>query len=284
LEDPVLERNLGVYAWRVKQDLSQAAVYYEKAIHLAPGQYRYYPELDEIYTQLGETAKRNQLFAQAPADVLDRDTVRVRRALLHIQVGEFQNALSLLNDHHYKPWEGGAIVRQIFVLANLTNGKTFLTANNSVDAERAFRRAQEYPTNLGVGKPAQPHDEEAWYWLGVALAAGGKSSEAQDAWKTAVKQGRAAGGISGVFAAGALMKLGQGDEAEKLLTAACAIAKQPEASAQSFYVAGLAEHLRNHESEAQQDFRRALELDPLLWQARFELDQSIGAAKEKGNR
>ncbi|HLY63354.1 MAG TPA: DUF5107 domain-containing protein [Terriglobia bacterium] len=277
LADSVLERDLGVYEWRVKKDLKQAAAYHENSIRLAPKQYRLYPELDEIYTQLGETAKRVQLFARAPVSVLDRDTVRVRRALLHIQKSEFQDALSLLADHHYKPWEGGAIVRQIFVLANLTGGKAFLAAKNPVEAERAFRRALDYPANLGVGKPANPHDEEAWYWLGIALAAQGKVSEAQDAWKTCTNEGGAAGGAAIVFAAGAMMKLGQASEGESLLVKASAEANRADATAHSLYVAGLAEDLRNRQPEAQQDFRRALELDPLLWQARFELDRNTSA-------
>jgi tetratricopeptide (TPR) repeat protein len=279
LEDPVLERDLGIFAGRVKKNLREAAAYYERAIALTPGQYRLYPELDEIFAQLGETAKREQLFARAPIEVLDRDTVRVRRALLHIREGESQKALSLLNDHHFKPWEGGAIVRQMFVFANLTNGKAFLAAKKPMEAEGAFRRALDYPANLGVGKPDRPHDEEAWYWLGVALATEGKSREAQDAWNNAVKQGKTIGGISGVYAGAALSKLGRDAEATKLSEAATSIAKQPTASAYSLYIAGVAEQLQNHEPEAQKDFRRALELDPFLWQARYELDRSTGAAK-----
>ena len=171
------------------------------------------------------------------------------------------------------------MVRQIFVLANIAHGKAFLAGKNPVEAERAFRRALDYPTNLGVGKPDQPHDEEAWYWLGVALAAEGQAGVAQEAWETAVKEGKAAGGVSGLFAAVAMMKLGQSSEGERLLAAASEMANRPEARAPSLYVAGLAEHLLNHEPQAQNDFRRAVDLDPLLWQARFELEQSTGAAK-----
>jgi tetratricopeptide (TPR) repeat protein len=274
LEDAVLERDLGVYAWHVKKDPAEAAAYYENAIHLAPSQYRYYPELDEIYAQLGETSKREQLFAHSPSAVLDHDTVRVRRTLLYIQQGEYQNACSLLRDHHYKPWEGGALVRQIFILTNLTHGKASLAAKNPAEAEQAFRQALEYPVNLGVGKPDKPNDEEAWYWLGVALAAQGKSSEARDAWKTAVKEGEEARGASGVFAAAAMMKLGRSSEGEKILGAAISRANRPGASAQSLFVAGLAEQLQDREFEAQSNFHRALELDPQFWQARVELIRS----------
>ncbi|HET7841006.1 MAG TPA: tetratricopeptide repeat protein, partial [Terriglobia bacterium] len=278
LEDPVLNRNLGVYEWRVNKNLPQAARYYEQAIRLAPGHYRYYPELDEIYAQLGETSKRDSIFSQAPAEVLNRDTVRVRRALLYAQEGEFANALGLFNGHDFKPWEGGAIVRQIFVLANLSEGRTLLAENKSVKAEQAFRRALEYPVNLGVGKPDKPHDEEAWYWLGAALAAEGKANDAREAWSAAAKEGSTADGVSAVFAAGALMKLGRADEANKILESIRGAAGQPGASARALYAAGLAERLLDHEPAAQENFRRALELDPSIWQARFELDRTAKAA------
>ena len=66
------------------------------------------------------------------------------------------------------------------------------------------------------------------------------------------------------------------------LTASMAVAEranEPEASAQVLYATGLAERFRNHEGAAQADFRHALELDPLLWQARFELNRDLAARR-----
>jgi tetratricopeptide (TPR) repeat protein len=276
-EDPVLERDLGVYAWRVKKDLAQAATYYESAIQLAPNNHRLYSDLDEIYTQLGDYSRREKLFATAPSGVQERDTFRARRALFLVEQRRFDQAMELFNNHHFNPWEGGQIIREIFVLANIERGRAALEAKKYAEAKRAFRQALEYPVKLGVGKPDKPHDEEAWYWLGTALAAEGEASSAREAWQTVVKEGNAAGGVSGVFAAGAMIRLGQVAEGEKLLAAACAAANQPDASGRSLYVAGLAENLRNHEHEAQTDYRRAVELDPLLWEARFELNRSTTA-------
>jgi tetratricopeptide (TPR) repeat protein len=278
-EDPVLERNLGVYEWRVKKDLPQAAAYYEKAIQLAPAEYRYYADLDDIYTQMGDVSRRQKLFASAPEAVLDRDIIRARLALLLVEQRQFDQALAILMNHHFKPWEGGQIIREIFVLAELEKGKRALESKSYAGAERSFRQALEYPVNLGVGMPDKPHDEEAWYWLGVALAAEDKTGDAQQAWNTAMDEGRTRGGPAAVFAAGALQKLGQTPEAEKMLAAVAERANEPEASAQALYAAGLAERFRNHEDAAQADFRRCLELDPLLWQARFELDRGLAAER-----
>jgi len=278
-DDPVLQRNLGIYEWRVKKDLPQAAAYYEKAIQLAPAQYRYYADLDDIYTQIGDVSRRQKLFASAPSAVLDRDIIRARHALLLVEQRQFDQALEILMNHHFKPWEGGQIIREIFVLAQLEKGKHALASKSYQEAERSFRQALEYPVNLGVGKPDKPNDEEAWYWLGVALAAEDKTSAAQQAWSTAVEEGRVSGGRATVFAAAALEGLGQKDQAKNMLTAIADKTNEPEQSAHALYAAGLAERFQNHEQAAQADFRRALEMEPLFWQARFELNRS--ASQEK---
>jgi tetratricopeptide (TPR) repeat protein len=228
---------------------------------------------------MGDSAQREKLFAAAPAEVLARDTIRARHALLLVEQHRFDAVTELLNGHRFKPWEGGQIIREIFVATNLEKGRRALDTNDYLDSERAFRQALEYPVNLGVGKPDKPHDEEAWYWLAVALDAEGNSTGAREAWRTAVEEGRAAGGTSAVFAAAVLQKLGHQSEAETLLAAAISPGNRRDASAQAFYVAGLAERFRNHPQAAQAAFRNATQLDPLLWQARFELERNADAAK-----
>jgi len=269
-DDAVLERNLGVHAWRVKNDLKGAAAYYGKAIQLAPHDHHLYVDLDEIYAQLGDNAKRAALFAKTPNDVLERDTVRVRRALLLIEEGHCDEALETLARHRFKPWEGGEIVRQVFVRANITTGKRALANQDYAQAEQAFRRALEYPVNLGVGKPDKPHDEEALYWLGEALAVQDKVDEARNAWRNAATTSGSAAGVAAVFRAAALGRLGQTEESSKAL-ATFANPGQENTSAYDFYVAGLAEQILGHEDEAQKAFAHALELDRSFWPARVEL-------------
>jgi tetratricopeptide (TPR) repeat protein len=270
----VLARNLGLYAWRVKKDMAAAAGFYERAIQLAPNDYRLYVDLDEIYTQLGDSARRAKLMAQAPAAVLDRDTVRVRRALMLLQQKQDDQALEVLMNHKFKPWEGGEIVRQVYVAAHLEKGRASLAAGRPREAEEAFRRATEYPVNLGVGKPNVPHDEQALYWLGEALAAVGNAEAARASWKGAAA-GERKTGVSRVFQAAAMRRLGQEAEAEKILDELVKVGEKDEASASRLYVAGLIERLRNREEPARESFRRALELDPTFWPARLELDRNL---------
>ena len=267
-EDAALERNLAMYAWRIKHDLPTAADAFLKAVRLAPAQYRLYPELDEIYAQLHQNEKRSELFSGAPKSVLEHDTVIVRRALLLVEEHQFDAALGLLAGHRFKPWEGGRIVRDMFVLANLEKGRLAMQSKQFPAAEQAFRRALEYPVNLGVGKPRQPDDVEALYWLGDALAAEGKMKEAQTAWQNAVDSD-VMHGSSSVFRALALQRLGKEDQGSKMLQQLAAVKNGN--SAVEFYTAGLAERFRGREQAAQSDFEQALLKDPGLWSARFAL-------------
>jgi tetratricopeptide (TPR) repeat protein len=260
----VLLRNLGVYEWHVKENLASATSDYTRAIALSPNDYRLYEDLDEIYEEAGNTDARAKLFRNAPAGVLDRDTVRARHALFFIEQLQPDPALALLAGHRFKPWEGGVVIHNIFVRANMQKGKIALAAHQPQQAAQDFKAAMEYPEELGTGQPAQPELSEQFYWLGVALAAQNKSAEAAKAWETAAR----GNGKADVFPALACRKLGQNDRAEQMLQQVIAGASRPSPVANDFYAAGLAAHFQGDTERAQQYLSRALALDPLFWPAR----------------
>jgi tetratricopeptide (TPR) repeat protein len=264
-EDPVLLRNLGVYAWHIKGDRTSAASYYCRAIALQPEDYRLYTDLDEIYEEEENTAARAKLFRAAPTAVLDQDTVRARHALFLIEQSQPEAALALLVKHQFKPWEGGVVIHNMYVVANMERGKKALTEHNPEQAAEAFREAMQYPDNLGTGQPAEPELAEQLYWLGVALEAQGNTAAATNAWQRAAAQGH---GRADVFAALADRKLGQTEVAQQILDQCIERAGQPDAVADDYLVAGLAEHYSGHADRAGMDLQHALALDPLFWQAR----------------
>ncbi len=263
-ENAVLLRNLGVYEWHIKKDLTSAATDYERAIALSPKGYRLYTDLDEIYEEAGNASARGRLFQDAPADVLDRDTVRARRALYFLEQLQPDQALEIFAGHRFKPWEGGVAIHSIFVRATILKGREALAAHQPQQAAEDFKAAMEYPEDLGTGRPAQLEFPEQFYWLGVALAAQDKTAEATKAWQNAVQNG----GKRDVFSALAYRKLGQASRAQQMLEQCIAGAEKPNPSASDYLVAGLAEHALGNKDRAQQDFRHALMLDPLFWQAR----------------
>jgi tetratricopeptide (TPR) repeat protein len=274
-EYSVLMRNLGLYAWRVKNDLVGAAGLYEKAIKLAPEDYRLYVDLDEIYFCLGKAGSREKLFAQAPASVLDRDLVRVQRALFLTQVGEYDGAVALLLDHHFKPWEGGVRLREMYVLANFQKGRRALEDNKPAEAVAAFRKALEYPRNLGVGKPDKPHDEEVLFWLGEALQAAGSADAAHDAWTQAAAEGKDGLTLSRLYRGLALRRLGQPEEADKILIPLAQIKAGETPGAAELYASGLLSLFDDRSDLAAGKFTAALAADPDFWPAKFALDRVI---------
>ncbi len=264
-DNPVLLRNLGVYQWRIKKNLASAAGFYSRAIHLSPNDYRLYSDLDNIYEQQDDTAARMKLFTSTPATVLGQDTVRARHALLFLEQSKPEEALALLVNHHFKPWEGGVVVHNMFVLANMEKGKRALANHQPAQAADAFREAMQYPEDLGTGEPSHPDNSEQLYWLGIALKAQGKDAEATAAWKQAATAGS-------VYSALADRKLGQDQQAKLIFDRHIQAASKPGAKANDYYSAGLAEQYSGNTERARDHFRRALELDPLLWQARIALN------------
>jgi Tfp pilus assembly protein PilF len=277
----VLYRNLGVYAWRVQNDPAAAADYYASAIKQTPSDYRLYVDLDELYTQLGKTSERKKLFASAPPEVLGKNAVRNRRVLLDVQERHYDEALNVLRGYNFKAAEGSRISHELFVLANVQKGRAAFAAGQFGAAEGSFRAALEYPTNLPVGKPEHPQEQEVLYWLGRALEGQGQKTAAEKAWQQAVEEMRAArggeegrgGGSSMFYAALAMERLGHADEAARILDGLAGRPGEGRGSAYNYYVAGLVENYRKQDSQAAASFRRALELDPELWQARLELQR-----------
>ncbi len=264
-ESSVLLRNMGVYEWHVKDNLANAAKYYVRAIALSPKDYRLYEDLDKIYEEGSDTAARTTLFHGAPAEVLDRDTIRARHALLFLEELQPDQALALLTEHTFKPWEGGVVVHNIFVYANLEKGKMALAAHRPQEAAQDFQEAIRYPENLGTGEPAQPELAEQFYWLGVALDTQGKRTDARAAWTKATTEHD---GRAGVFSALAYKKLGQSALTQQLLEQCIAGAESPNATADDYLRAGLAERYSGNTERARRDFQLALKADPLFWQAR----------------
>ena len=269
----VVMRNLGLYAWRVKNDLPDAASFYEQAVKLAPEDYRLYADLDEIYFRLGSAGRREKLFAEAPASVRDRDTVLVRRALLLTQERQYDRAVGLLMDHHFKPWEGGVRVREMYVLANFEKGRRAMDDNLPAVAEAAFRKALEYPHNLGSGKPDKPHDEEVWFWLGEALRAQDKADPAREAWTQAAEEGRDTSPLADLYRGLALRRLGQDEASAKTLGPLMQVRLGEKRAAVDFYAAGLLDLYEQHSPEAAAKFMAALAANPEFWQARLMLDR-----------
>jgi len=276
----VLLRNLGVYEWHVKHNLPKAAEEYTRAIQLSPHEYRLYPDLDEIYEQEDNVSARAELFRTAPSDVLAHDTVQARSIVFLMEQKRYDDALAALASHTFTPWEGGMAMHSMFVFANLQSGKRELVDHHPAQAEKYFRAAMLYPENLGTGKPSQPDTAEQLYWLGNAMEAQGRKSDANATWEHVAAQGEDHAGRCALFSALANQKLGKQTAANDMLQQCTRAAEQPDASASTVLQAGMAEQSSGNAERARQNFHRALTMNPLDWRARIALADGVNSGAE----
>jgi tetratricopeptide (TPR) repeat protein len=131
-----------------------------------------------------------------------------------------------------------------------------------VEAVAAFRKALEYPQNLGVGKPDKPHDEETLFWLGEALQAAGSADAAHGAWTQAAAEGKDGPTLSRLYRGLALRRLGQPEEADKILIPLAQIKAGETPGAAELYASGLLSLFDNRSDLAVGKFTAALAADP----------------------
>ena len=178
-------------------------------------------------------------------------------------------------NHTFKPWEGGVHVHEMYVLANFQKGRRVLEGNQPAAAEAAFRKALEYPHNLGSGKPDKPNDEELWFWLGEALKAQGKAEAARDAWTQATEEGQGRSPMASLYCGLALRRLGLDEASTKILGPLMQVKVGEKHAAAKFYAAGLLDLYEHRSPQAAAKFVAALGADPEFWQARLALDRVV---------
>ena len=159
----------------------------------------------------------------------------------------------------------------MFSFAEIQAGRGALAAGRFNQAQQDFERALTYPANLGIGKPENPDQSTAQYWLGIALQKQGNKEAARSAWEQLLKQTPATA-LSRYYGALALQGLGRKKEAADALINLAEAPVHGKNSAENYYIAGLAERQRGQEQQANLDFRKALEIKPSFWQAQLELD------------
>jgi hypothetical protein len=68
-----------------------------------------------------------------------------RGLLLNIVKRRFDAALDVLKGHDFRPWKGGRVIRQLFVLANLGKGRQAFAAGK-FEATGSTFQAETFPT------------------------------------------------------------------------------------------------------------------------------------------
>jgi tetratricopeptide (TPR) repeat protein len=225
-DDPVVLRNLGVGAVNVTGDLDAAREHYERAIALAPDDERLLYERDQLAARAGESvSSRIARLEAARGPVGRRSDLSATLAQLLALSGRLEESEAILTGQAFQPWEGGeGMVLAAWETLKKARAEQALAAGNPAEAVRQVREALTPPRNLGEDRHLLANRSDLDLLLGDALMGDGQEASAREAWRRAAESGgdfvsMAPTEFSSktVYSARALLRLGRGDDARRLL-------------------------------------------------------------------
>lgn len=186
---PVVHRNLGIAYFHISSSPNKALQEFERAHEANPRDARVLYERDQLWKRVGENPERrmDELLRHA-CQVQLRDDLSLELATLYNQVGRPKDALDLLLNRRFQPWEGGeGLILAQYVRARLLIGHQALDKGDAADALQAFEAALAVPENLSEAKHLLANQSDIYYWLGEACAQLGHSDAAQAWWLRAAR-------------------------------------------------------------------------------------------------
>ncbi len=188
--DPVVWRNLGVAAFNHRHEPTQATTTYERALALAPTDSRLWYESDQLFARIGApSALRLHRLEAAPRGVATaRDDLAVAYVHLLLTAGRADDALAILRDRRFQPWEGGeGQVLRAWERTQLMLADRALRADDPDAALRHARSALDTPDSLGEARHPLANPAQVLLALGDAADAAGSAAEAEGFWRAAAQ-------------------------------------------------------------------------------------------------
>jgi tetratricopeptide (TPR) repeat protein len=179
---PTAHRNLGLAYMNKRQDEQAALAAYEQAFALDTTDARVLFELDQLYKKMGRAPEQRLSVMEQYANLVDqRDDFTVERLTLLNILGRHSDALDILMNHVFHPWEGGeGKVATQYVAGLIELARTYLQAGDFDAALECLQQAQNYPPNLGEGKLGSAQTSQIEYYMGLAYAGLNQPDQAQE--------------------------------------------------------------------------------------------------------
>lgn len=220
----IVHRNLALIYYNKMKKSREARKALEKAFALDKDNPRVLMELDQLYKKLNKPVDERLLLLKENVDlVLARDDIYMEWVTLLNMKGKYEEALKLMMNRKFHPWEGGeGKVSGQYLLSHIELAKEHIIEGNFNEALAHLCKAKVYPYNLGEGKLFGAQENDIYYWEGCAYEGLGDKDHAVQSWL------QAAQGLSDpsravfyydqqpdkIFYQGlALLKLGKVDEA-----------------------------------------------------------------------
>lgn len=184
---PTVLRNLSLAYFNKLQQEEKAVQYLESAFSLDTSDSRILMELDQLYKRLCKPHTERLAFLEKHLNlVAQRDDVYLEYATLCNQLGNYVEAIELIDNHIFHPWEGGeGKVPAQYQLARVELAKQMLAKKEFENAIKLLKECLEYPHNLGEGKLSGAQENDFLYWLGCACEGLEQMDEARKYWELA---------------------------------------------------------------------------------------------------
>jgi tetratricopeptide (TPR) repeat protein len=179
-----LWRNLGIAYFNIQQSVDVAIEAFNRAIQADPRDGRILYERDQLWKRVGKAPElRLAELQRFPELVHQRDDLSLELATLYNQLSRPEEALHLLLNRKFQPWEGGeGLVLAQYVRSHLLIGRHSLSHGNSAFALQQFQAALTPPEGLGEAKHLLANQNDIFYWIGAALDQSGNSESARTWW------------------------------------------------------------------------------------------------------
>jgi len=235
--DAVAWRNLGIAQHNVRGDRAAAADCFAHAVAAAPDDGRLLYEHDELAHRTAAKPEQRLAALLDKRDLVSqRDDLTIALVDLLVSTGTPGEALTLLRQRDFQPWEGGegqALAAWERVHVRLS--RLALLAGDAGAAVALADAALHPPVSLGEAPHLLANRADVLLALGDALDASGRTAEAVDRWRTAAEhegdfQDMAPQPYSEqtYFQVQAWRRLGEDGRAEELLDGLSAYAVQQE--------------------------------------------------------
>ena len=184
---PTVWRNLALAYFNKRHDAAKAVECMEHAFGLDQSDGRVLMELDQLYKRLGRshTERLNRLM-QYPYLIAQRDDLLLEQITLLNQTGRYEEAMSMINEHTFHPWEGGeGKIPTQYQMARVELAKECIAGGDYSRALTLLKECLEYPHLLGEGKLYGAQENDFYYFMGVAYDAMGDAASARECWEKA---------------------------------------------------------------------------------------------------
>ncbi|MGC7101729.1 hypothetical protein ACPZ19_44250 [Amycolatopsis lurida] len=149
--DPVVWRNIAVASHNHRHDPQSATAAYEQATRQTPGDARLLSESDQLLKRIGEPVEvRLHRLQQFPSALIERDDLAVAYAQLLVPAGRAEEALAVLPNGRFQPWEGGeGLVLRAWERTSLSLAEQALARGGAAAAAGYVEAALNPPELLG---------------------------------------------------------------------------------------------------------------------------------------